>query len=381
MKFLAFDIKARRYMYLHMIYAVLIISVPFFPVYLYALDYTLVEMGLLFSLAALAEVIFTYAAGKLLDRIPCNYGIAFIDFFEAVALIVYGIAQNYYHILTGKLLERIGNVFTPSYTVYENEAYKEDYETIYQYHLMAPEIVQLVAFPVLGFLLTYMFTSVRAYRLFFIMLGLANFMVILYILRGLPRVEPAVSMKQKLELSLPTGLYAVVGAEIMLVFGNSVGSHFILIYYILDTLKGTFFTVTAVEAVVSSAIIITIMLSLYKKPDMVKAAQCGIVLMMVYAALMSWAPAVWVIFLAYFLNSVGHSLWFPRHRALLMNMIPEEKRGEILGTMASLNKIIFIVAPFFAAFIAVNVYILAPFMVQLITLIMVFFIYQWIGKR
>lgn len=381
MKFFTFDIKARRYMYLHMIYAVLIISVPFFPVYLYALDYTLVEMGLLFSLAALAEVIFTYAAGKLLDRIPCNYGIAFIDFFEAVALIVYGIAQNYYHILTGKLLERIGNVFTPSYTVYENEAYKEDYETIYQYHLMAPEIVQLVAFPVLGFLLTYMFTSVRAYRLFFIMLGLANFMVILYILRGLPRVEPAVSMEQKLELSLPTGLYAVVGAEIMLVFGNSVGSHFILIYYILDTLKGTFFTVTAVEAVVSSAIIITIMLSLYKKPDMVKAAQCGIVLMMVYAALMSWAPAVWVIFLAYFLNSVGHSLWFPRHRALLMNMIPEEKRGEILGTMASLNKIIFIVAPFFAAFIAVNVYILAPFMVQLITLIMVFFIYQWIGKR
>lgn len=381
MKFFTFDIKARRYMYLHMIYAVLIISVPFFPVYLYALDYTLVEMGLLFSLAALAEVIFTYAAGKLLDRIPCNYGIAFIDFFEAVALIVYGIAQNYYHILTGKLLERIGNVFTPSYTVYENEAYKEDYETIYQYHLMAPEIVQLVAFPVLGFLLTYMFTSVRAYRLFFIMLGLANFMVILYILRGLPRVEPAVSMEQKLELSLPTGLYAVVGAEIMLVFGNSVGSHFILIYYILDTLKGTFFTVTAVEAVVSSAIIITIMLSLYKKPDMVKAAQCGIVLMMVYAALMSWAPAVWVIFLAYFLNSVGHSLWFPRHRALLMNMIPEEKRGEILGTIASLNKIIFIVAPFFAAFIAVNVYILAPFMVQLITLIMVFFIYQWIGKR
>jgi MFS family permease len=364
-----------------MIYAVLIISIPFFPVYLYALEYTLVEMGVLFSLAALAEVIFTYVAGKLLDRIPCNYGLAFIDFFGAIASIVYGCAQSYYHILAGKLLERAGNVFTPSYTVYENEAYKEDYETIYQYHLMTPEVIQLVAFPVLGYLLTYVFTSIKAYRLFFIILGLTNFLVIIYILKGLPTVKPAVSVEQQYQLSVPTGLYAVVAAETILVFGRAVGSGFVLVYYILDNLKGTFFTVTAVEAVVSLAIITTIIFTLRRKPDMVKAAQYGIVLMIVYAALMSWAPVVWVIFLAYFLNSVGHSLWFPRHRTLLMNLIPEEKRGEILGTISSLKKVVYIIGPIFAAFIAVKVYILAPFVVQLGTLVAVFFIYQWIGKR
>jgi predicted MFS family arabinose efflux permease len=205
-------------------------------------------------------------------------------------------------------------------------------------------------------------------------------LVIIYILKGLPRVEPAVSVTQKYQLSLPKGLYAVAAAEIILVFGDAVGSGFVLVYYILDNLKGTFFTVTAVEAVVSSAIIITIILSLRRKPDMVKAAQYGIVLMIVYAALMSWAPAVWVIFLAYFLVSVGNSLWFPRHRTLLMNLIPEEKRGEILGTISSLIKVVYIIGPFFAAFIAVKVYILAPFVVQLGTLVTVFCSYQWVGK-
>lgn len=377
MKFFSFDVKARRYMYLHMIYAVLIISWPFLPVYLFRLNFTLMEVGILFSLAGLAEVVFTYAAGKLLDKIPCNYGLAIIDFFGGIASIVYGFSQNYYHIIAGKLLDKIGWVFNPSYTVYENEAYKKDYETLYQYHVMMPEIVQLVAFPVLGFLLTYVINSVAAYRLFFVVLGIADFAVIMYILNVLPRVEPAVSVTP-LHFSLPKKLYAVVTAEVILTFGEAVGSQFILVYYILKTLNGTFFTVTVVEAVVSFAIIVTIIYTLRRTPEPVKAAQCGIILMILYAALMSWAPTVWVVLLAYFLVSVGHSLWFPRHRTWIMQMIPENRRGEILGSISSLNKLVSIAAPVFASFIAVNLYVLAPFVVQLVTLVVVFFIYQWI---
>lgn len=379
MKFFSFDVKARRYMYLHMIYAVLIISWPLFPVYLFRLDFTLVEVGVLFSLAGLAEVVFTYVAGNLLDRIPCNYGLAVIEFFGGIANIVYGVSQNYYHIITGELLEKAGQIFSPSYTVYENEAYKEDYETIYQYHIMTPEIVQLIAFPLFGVLFTYVFTSITAYRSFFILLGAADFLVILYILKVLPRVGP-VSLKRKFHLSAPKKLYVIIAAEVIFVFGHATGSQFILIYYILHHLQGTFFTVTVVEAVVSLAIILTVIITLNRKPETIKAAQYGIFFMIAYAVLMSWAPWVWVVLLAYFLESIGHSLWFPRHRTLLMRLIPEERRGEILGTISSLNKLVSIIAPVFASFIALNLYILAPFLVQLLMLVVVFLVYQWIGK-
>ncbi len=381
MTFFSFDTKARRYMYLHMIYAVLIISAPLFPVYLFRLDFTLVEVGFLFSLAGLAEVVFTYGAGKLLDRIPCNYGLAFIDFFGGIASIIYGVSQNYYHIITGQLMDKIGWVFNPSYTVYENEAYKADYETIYQYHVMTPEIIQLIAFPVLGYIFTYVVYSVVAYRSFFILLGAADFFVIIYILKALPRVEPTVSLKRKFKLTVPQELYLVITAEVVLVFGGAVGSQFILIYYILQKLQGTFFTVTVVEAVISLAIILTTLTTLKRKPELVKTAQYGIFFMMVYAVLMSWAPTVWVIFLAYFVGSIGNSLWFPRHRALTMQLIPEERRGEILGTMSSLKKLVSIAAPIFASLISLKIYVLAPFVVQLLTLVVVFFIYRLIGRR
>jgi MFS family permease len=366
-------------MYLHMVYAVFLISWPLFPVYLYRLNFTLIEVGVLFSLAGLAEVVFTYATGKLLDKIPCNYGLALIDFFGGIASIVYGFSQNYSHIIVGKLLDKIGWVFNPSYTVYENEAYKKDYETLYQYHVMTPEIVQLVAFPVLGFLLTYVFNSVAAYRLFFIVLGIADFGVIVYIVKVLPRVEPAVSVPS-FQFSLPQRMYALVTAEVILTFGEAVGSQFILVYYILNILNKSFFTVTLVEAVVSFAIIATVVYTLRRTPDPVKAAQCGIIFMIMYAALMSWAPTVWVVFAAYFLVSVGHSLWFPRHRTWIMQVIPEHRRGELLGSISSLNKLVSIAAPVFASFIAVKVYILAPFVVQLGTLLFVFFIYEWMNK-
>ena len=381
MTFSSLNVKARRYIFLHMIYAVLIIAGVFFPVYLFNLNFTLVEVGALFSLAGLAEVIFTYAAGKLLDRIPCNYGLAFIDFFGALSSFVYGLSQSYFHIIAGQLLEKAGWIFNTSYTVYENEAYKKDYETIYQYHLMCPEIIQLFAFPILGFLLTYVFTSLTAYRSFYMLIGVADLIVIFYILKILPRVAPAVSFEKKFKFTLPQKLYLVVFAEVLLVFGSAVGSQFILVYYILKKLQGTFFTVTLVEAVVSLAIILTILTTLNRKPEPIKAARYGIFLMIVYAALMSWAPTVWVIFIAYFLLYVGHSLWFPRHRTLVMKQIPQERRGEILGTIASLNKLAGIIAPFFASVIALKIYVLAPFVVQLIIFGGISFIYGRIGQN
>ena len=380
MRFSSFNIKAKRYILLHTIYAVLIISWVFFPVYLHELGLTLVEVGALFTLAGLAEVVLTYGAGKTLDKISCNYGLAFIDFFESLACLIFGLAQNYTHILIGRFVEKAGQIFTPSYTVYENEAYKEDYETLYHYHLMVPEVVQVVVFPIFGFVLTYVFFSLTAYRSFYIIVGACNFLVIFYILKILPEVTPGVSLKKKLSISIPRRLYVIAAAEILLQFGNAVGSQFVLAYYILDNLGGTFFSISMVEAVVSCAIIVTIILSLKRDPEMIKAAQYGIFLMMIYGLLMSWAPTMWIVFIAYFILNIGHSLWFPRHRTLIMELIPEEKRGEILGSITSLKKLISVVGPLFAGLIASKIYILAPFVVQLIILIIIYFIYWWAGK-
>jgi DHA1 family multidrug resistance protein-like MFS transporter len=380
MRFSSFNIKAKRYILLHTIYSVLIISWVFLPVYLHELGLTIVEVGALFTLAGLAEVVLTYGAGKTLDKISCNYGLAIIDFFESIACFIFGLAQNYTHILIGRFVEKAGQIFTPSYAVYENEAYKEDYETMYQYHVMVPEVVQLVVFPILGFVLTYVVFSVTAHRSFYIIVGACNFLVIFYILKILPDVTPGVSLKRELQVSLPRKLYVIAAAEILLQFGDAVGSQFVLAYYILDNLGGTFFSISMVEAVVSIAIILTIIMSLKRKPEMIKAAKYGIFLMMIYGLLMSWAPNMWVIFIAYFILNIGHSLWFPRHRTLVMKLIPEEKRGEILGSIASLKKLIAVVGPLFAGLIASKIYILAPFVAQLITFIVIYFIYQWAGK-
>ena len=378
MDFFSFNQKAKRYIYLHMISAVLIISWPMLTVFLFRLDYSLIDVGLFFSISGIIEVVLTYGAGRILDRIPCNYGMAIIEFFSALATLIYGLSQTYYHILLGRVVEKVGWVFNPSYAVYENEAFREDYESLYQYHIMLPEIVQLVAFPLFGFLLTYVFWSLTAFRTLFIVLGLANFSLLIYIMKGLPRVEPRASIT-RFHLTRLRGVYLVIFSEIMLVFGEAIGSQFVLIYYILTELGGTFFSVTLVEAVVSSAIIFTTLITLKRKPQLIRAARYGIVFMMMYALLMSWAPSVLVILIAYFLYSIGQSLWFPRHRTLLMNALPPEKRGELLGTLSALNKLACIIAPLIGAFVAVRIYILAPFIIHLCTLIIVFSMYRWIG--
>lgn len=383
-EFRSFDRNIIRYMAMHWAGGSLLIYATLLPVFMNKLGIDVVDAGVIFSLAALFDVVFTYVIGKFLDRISPNVGMGLDWVTESLPAIIYGLASTSLHFLMGTISKRVTNVLNPVYKVYENEIFPEEQRSlIYTYHLMTPEIFNIIVYAVVGYLLAFKFTSVLAFRVVFLVCGIGYLFVAMIPFKGLKWIEPVELAQRKNLIKLPKELYVTASAQIFMAIGSSFASSLITCYYILEKMNGTVFDILMLQVIMSAVVVITGLFSknLERVLPQEKTAQYGVLCFVIFALLMVGARNYTVVVMANLFQAIGNTIWFPRHYSLLMKYVPKEKRGEFFSSLSSVSKLIDMVTPAVSAILAQKLGFFVPFALAFVAYAAVFVVYQLLLKR
>ena len=393
-EFKRFPVPAKRLIIYYTLGAPLLFTSTVFPIYLFLLGYTVEEVGLLYTAFALIGALITFAFGSLLDRkITPKSGIIAIELMGAGASFIYAGARSSFDIILGGSVEKISSVFFVAYQVYEKDAYPEEIrEKVFAYHMAFPQLAVVLTYPIVGYLLSYVFTSILSYRLLYLIDGFLAILLAVYVYKYLPNISKVISFKEKDEKSkkirfkdmknkISRQLLFVALGEIFVVIGFTFAPGFILANYIYNVLGFTVIYFVLLD-VISGGIsaLASMIVSEGDKKLRFKMIYGGITMMLVYSltvySLQFLEFSAFINLILFFSATVilefGHTFYFIYERSYLYDSIPPEYRGTILGTITSVYKVIAIGIPALVGFIASRFGALTPFFLQLIVFLCAF---------
>lgn len=331
-EFKSFGQDITMYILMHTIGGIFFSYTILLPVFMNKLNISISEAGVFLGIASINDLIFTYLLRRSFDKVSPNTCMALDWISESFPVIIFAFATTKLHFLIGSVAQKLTNILNPSYRIYENDIFPEEKRSlIYTYHLFVPQIMTIIIFPILGYVLTYKFNSIFAYRVTFLIFGLGFIGVSLIPYKVLKYVKPTKlnnTPKQKLHIS--KNLYLVATSEILVVVAREFTSVFITIYFVLDKLNGNLMQILIVEMIASIGTIITGILSrnIEKKLSNERICQLGIIIFIVYTSMMFLAKNFAMVLIANIINSIGHTIWFPAQSTLLMKLVPQKERGE-----------------------------------------------------
>ncbi|MGQ4891327.1 MAG: MFS transporter [Candidatus Njordarchaeia archaeon] len=404
-EFKSFPTPAKRLIIYYTIGAPLLFTSTIFPIYLFLLGYTVEEVGFLYTTFALIGALITFAFGNLLDRkITPKNGIIAIELMGASASFIYAGARSSFDILLGGSVEKISSVFFVAYQVYEKDAYPEEIrEKVFAYHMAFPQLAVVLTYPIVGYLLSYVFTSILSYRLLYFIDGALAVLLAMYVYKCLPNISKVISFKEKdrkgeklrfkdIKNKINRQLLFVALGEIFVVIGFAFAPGFILANYIYNILGFTVFYFVLLD-VISGGIsaLASMIVSEGDKKLRFKMIYGGIIMMLLYSLTVyslqflkfSAFISLILLFSATVILEFGHTFYFIYERAYLYDSIPTEYRGTILGTINSVYKIVAVGIPALVGFIASRFGALTPFFFQLIIFLcaLIFFFLSSKNKR
>jgi len=387
-EFKSFPTPARRLIIYYTLGSPLLFTSTIFPIYLFLLGYTVEEVGLLYTAFALIGALITFAFGNLLDRkITPKSGIIAIELMGAGSSFIYAGARSSFDIILGGSIEKISSIFFVAYQVYEKDAYPEEIrEKVFAYHMAFPQLAVVLTYPIVGYLLSYVFTSILSYRLLYLVDGLLAILLAVYVYKYLPDISKVISFKEKdnknkkfrlrdIKNEINRQLLFVALGEIFVVIGFTFAPGFILANYIYNILGFTVFYFVLLD-VISGGIsaLASMIISEGDKKLRFKMIYGGITMMLLYSITvyslqflgLSAFISLILLFSATVILEFGHTFYFIYERSYLYDSIPPKYRGTILGTINSVYKLIAIGIPAFVGFIASRFGALTPFFLQLI---------------
>lgn len=376
---------AKAYMLYHTIIAPQLIVWILFPLYLMKAGYSILEVGAFFTAVNIASIPLTYLFGRAFNRWDIKKGLIAIDFLDGIAYILYGFAKGAIApviLFAGRTIEKFSTVLYPLYRAYEQVIYPEDrYEEIFAWHLRLPEISRLITFPIMGYLFGYIWNSTEHYRLAFLFFGLLSIPTMAYIWFFLPSLG-------KEERITPEGFTFKVGEfKILLIFETlltlawALVPEIVLINYVIFVLKKTIFEITLIACVTSiTSIIGTYASERFPKEKGFQAIAIGMLINVFYALVMALSPPFWLVILAYAVGDFGNTLWFPFYRSWMFKLIPKERASEFHAALSSYRKVLGLITPFIAGFLA-NVHPTLPYGASLIAFITAGVFLLWIARR
>ena len=358
MRWSEIPVYARRYILYHTIISPLLITWYMLPMYMFMTGYSVLEVGVIFTLVHVLSIPATYAVGRLFDRIAIRHGLILIDALDGVASILYGLAYGPVAplmLFLGLLIEDITTIFYPLYQAAERILYPEDrMEEVFAWHIRLPEISQLVGFLILGYLFGYVFNTPYHYRLGFIGFGLTSVFTIMYLLKFIPKldVEERISV-EKFEFRIDKEFRLILLMEALITLAWSIAPEIVLLNYIVNVLGLTLFEAMVVEAAISiGAIVATYISERIRQNHRFEAIAVGYVLVSLWALIMSMNPPFIFVVLAYLIARFGEVLAFPFYRSWIFSKIPKEKASSILSALSSYRRLIALVSPAIAGFLA-----------------------------
>jgi len=350
---------ARRYILYHTLVSPVLITSYMVPLYMLMTGYSILEVGVVFSLVRVASVPATLVVGRLFDRVPLRYGLAVIDVLEGFASLMYGLAKGVFAPLAlavGLLAERVAGLFYPLYQAAERLLYPEDrLEEVFAWHMRLPEASQLVGFLVLGYLFGHVYTGPEEYRLGFLAFSLYMFLLAPYVL-SIPGLDAPASFTPPggpRRVRVDRDLRLLLVLESLVVLGWSLAPGIVLLYYVVEVLGYTLFEVMLVEAGVSLAsIAATYASDMIPRTRRFQAVALGYTLITLATGIMILAPPLPVVILAYAAARFGDTLSFPHYRAWLYEKIPREKSASLFAAISSLRRLIALASPAIAGALA-----------------------------
>ncbi|AMM55011.1 MFS transporter [Pyrococcus kukulkanii] len=364
---------AKAYMVYHALIEPQLIAWLLLPLYMMLTGYSVLDVGVLFTLVNVALIPATYIMGRAFNRWDIKKGLMVIDALDGIAYIFYGLAQGAYAsimLFLGRLIEKVSTILYPLYRAYEQIIYPEDkYEEIFAWHLRIPEISRLISYPILGYIFGYVFFKPEHYRMAFMIFGLLSIPTILYIHFFLP----SVGREERIQ---PEGFKFRVGEfkllllfEALFTLSWALAPTFVLINYVVFTLHKTIFEVTLIECANSVAMILGTYLSeRFPKEKGFIAMSLGMFISALYALIMALSPPFWLAIVAYMLEALGSAIWFPFYRAWKFSLIPKDRVSEFHAAISSYNRIISLFAPLIAGGLA-TIHPTLPYGVSLITFV------------
>ncbi len=358
MRWSEIPVYARRYILYHTIISPLLITWYMLPMYMFMTGYNVLEVGVVFTLVHVLSIPATYAVGRLFDRIAIRHGLILIDALDGVASILYGLAYGPIAplmLFLGLLIEDITTIFYPLYQAAERILYPEDrMEEVFAWHIRLPEISQLVGFLLLGYLFGYVFNTPYHYRLGFIAFGLTSVFTIMYLLKFMPRLDAEERIGvEKFEFRIDKEFRLILVMEALITLAWSIAPEIVLLNYIVNVLGLTLFEAMVVEAAISiGAIVATYISERIGQSHRFEAIAVGYVLVSLWALIMSMNPPFIFVVLAYLIARFGEVLAFPFYRSWIFSKIPKEKASSMLSALSSYRRLIALVSPAIAGFLA-----------------------------
>lgn len=376
-------IQARRLILYYTISAVPLTMYVFFPIYMYMLGFSLELVALLFTLNYALIAVSKYLVGRLLDiRVSPKHCLMLIDFLGAVESFIYSFAREPIHFIIAFVIESASAPLGVAYRAIEKDLYPSDkLELVYRHHMFWPYISELVSTLVLGLIIGLAKDFLYMIRVLFLVIVIMNLILVLFVYKYIPSTTSLIRMRtrkkeEKRKLFTRQLTYLVV-AELLIIFAYFLTPGFILQNYLFNILGLSIVTITIIEVFdAASRGSASILHEKIEKIGQFKVLVASLIisslaglLMFISQYIKSLIYLVVIIIIATVIISVGESLWWLQHEAILMKRVPGERRGELFGTVSAIRSILNIVTPLVTAYIASRIHPLAPYLAYMFLLI------------
>ena len=173
-------------------------------------------------------------------------------------------------------------------------------------------------------------------------------------LKFLPRldVEERISA-EKFMFRIDREFRLILLVEALITLAWFIAPEIVLLNYIVHALGLTLFEAMVVEASISiGAILATYISERISRKYRFEAIAAGYSLVSLWALIMSLNPSFILVVVAYFIARFGEVLAFPFHRSWIFSKIPKEKASSILSALSSYRKLVALISPALAEFLA-----------------------------
>lgn len=357
MRFKDIPKSARMYIIYHVLIAPTLISWYLLPLYLMMTGYNPLEVGVLFSVTNALSIVLVYIVGKFFDRVPIKYGLVTVEITNSTAYFFYFLssgAMSGLFLLLGRIAEEASFIFYPLYPAYERIIYPKPNRTeILNWHLRLPEFSQIVSFPIIGYLLGYVFTRPFHYRISFLLISITSVLAAWYLMKFLVVDKEREKLsRESFSFRFSPRFWKFLVIDSLMALSNSLIPELVLINYVVFKLHKTLFEITLIEVTMSISTIAATYLSDRMKRDQRFMIFLGMTLVSVSLFLISLGVNFPILVPLYGVIRFGSTVMFPYYRSWMWSFVPPKSSAQVHGALSSLRKIIGMMSPAIAGFLA-----------------------------
>ncbi len=329
------------------------------PYLMLRLGIKVAEAGLILSVASALASGLNYLVGRYLDYADPVKVMFLIGIIEGAAYLTYYggfISKLVALVLVAAIIERLGRGFYVVYAVYEYDAYPEDRrEKVFMIHNALPYTAQLITYPLIGFLMASLSTEAQINSLIpFSITSVALGFLALVMIPKLGRRELGISRGSKLSIkSLPKGLLMMTLAILLLGLGTELTPTLALTYLFISISSNPLMSLATYEALtgvpIVTASLLLLRVSKVRAPTLVIT---GILLIALGDLILGFSRISLIAVSVALIESLGYALMDPYFMDTLFANIPKERRGEVLGAISGIRRLLCIAGPAIAGLLA-----------------------------